>query len=69
MGLEPIKAICSDLPTGLELDTLSGIGSENYVIPRAECLMKRFKSAGQAHRFLCIFSFATHHVLLTSEAY
>ena len=69
MGLEPIKAICSDLPKGLELDTLRGIGSENRVIPHAKCWMKRFKSAGQAQRFLSIFSFATHHVLLTSKAY
>ena len=34
-GLEPIKAFCSDLRLGLELDQFNSIGIENRVICRA----------------------------------
>ena len=34
-GLEPIKAICSDLYSEVELDNLCGMGIENRAICRA----------------------------------
>ena len=34
-GLEPVTAFCSDLRSGLELDTLNSTGIENRVICHA----------------------------------